>query len=356
MGHILLDAHLPGALSPTFIAAEDIEEGGCGRVHGGDLHVIHFEHKLCSSQDPGGVHAPAVAALGVDGEGGVLADGVRVVVVMPFPGVIVVVEDEVAGEEENLGPHLTALAHPLAVQAHSQVGLGGQEWRAVLIRPVDDAAGDAGVIVVLGVLQRWLVAGRTVEHPLQGICMDVAEEELLHQAVQVVQWVLLLHPDELQLMHGEVDSFGALTAVLFPPQVVGHILHPGTPREDEAGARAVHQLAELLGYCLRVAYDLHIVQLVVGLGAPTDDPGGLAQADLAPDDEGVRGAGAAVAAVVELVGLEGVVVVESVGPCEELWAWPHLTASGHPVALDGWWHLHSDPGTIVEMFEHVMAL
>lgn len=178
----------------------------------------------------------------------------------------------------------------------------------------------------LGVLQRWLVAGRTVEHPLQGICMDVAKEELLHQAVQVVQWVLLLHPDELQLMHGEVDSFGALTAVLFPPQVVGHILHPGTPREDEAGARAVHQLAELLGYCLRVAYDLHIVQLVVGLGAPTDDPGGLAQADLAPDDEGVRGAGAAVAAVVELVGLEGVVVVESVGPCEELWAWPHLTA------------------------------
>lgn len=95
------------------------------------------------------MHAPAVAALGVDGEGGVLADGVRVVVVMPFPGVIVVVEDEVAGEEENLGPHLTALAHPLAVQAHSQVGLGGQEWRAVLIRPVDDAAGDAGVIVVL---------------------------------------------------------------------------------------------------------------------------------------------------------------------------------------------------------------
>lgn len=92
-----------------------------------------FEHKLSSSHDPGGVHAPAVAALGVDGEGGVLADGVGVVVVMPFPGVIVVMEDEVAREEEDLGPHLAALAHPLAVQPDSQVSLGGQERRAVLI-------------------------------------------------------------------------------------------------------------------------------------------------------------------------------------------------------------------------------
>lgn len=92
-----------------------------------------FEHKLSSSHDPGGMHAPAVAALGVDGEGGVLADRVGVVVVMPFPGVIVVMEDEVAREEEDFGPHLTALAHPLAVQPDGQVGLGGQEGRAVLI-------------------------------------------------------------------------------------------------------------------------------------------------------------------------------------------------------------------------------
>lgn len=95
------------------------------------------------------MHAAAVAALGVDGEGGMLADGVRVVVVMPFPGVIVVVEDEVAREEEDLGPHLTALAHPLAMQAHGQVSLGGQEGRVVLIRPVDDSTGDARMIVVL---------------------------------------------------------------------------------------------------------------------------------------------------------------------------------------------------------------
>lgn len=79
------------------------------------------------------MHAPAVAALGIDGEGGMLADRVGVVVVMPLPGVIVVVEDEVACEEEDFGPNLTALAHPLAMQTNSQVSFGGQEGRAVLI-------------------------------------------------------------------------------------------------------------------------------------------------------------------------------------------------------------------------------
>lgn len=79
------------------------------------------------------MHTTAVAALGIDGEGGVLADGVGVVVVMPFPGVIVVMEDEVAREEEDFGPNLTALAHPLTMQANSQVSLGGQEGWAVFI-------------------------------------------------------------------------------------------------------------------------------------------------------------------------------------------------------------------------------
>ena len=92
---------------------------------------------------------PAVASAGVDGEGGVSADGVGVVVVVALPGVVVVVEDEVTGEEEDLGPHLTALAHPLAVQAHGQVGPRRQDGRVELVRPVDDAAGDAAVVVVL---------------------------------------------------------------------------------------------------------------------------------------------------------------------------------------------------------------
>lgn len=180
----------------------------------------------------------------------------------------------------------------------------------------------------LGVLEGGLVAGRPVERPLRGVRVDVSQEELLHQAVQVVLQVLLLHPDQLQLVHGEVHGLGALAAVLFPPQVVGHVPYPGAPGGHETRACAVHQLAEPLGDSLRVADDLHVVQLVVGLGAPADDPGGLAQADLAPDDQGVGGAGAPVAAIVELVGLEGVIVVESVGPCDELWARPHFTAAG----------------------------
>lgn len=150
--------------------------------------------------------------------------------------------------------------------------------------------------------------------------MDIAKEELLHQAVQVVLQVLLFHPEELQLMHGEVHGPGALTAILLPPEVVEHILHPGTPSRDEARACAVYQLAQLLGDCLRVADDLDVMQLVVGFRAATDDPGGLAQADLAPDDEGVGGACAAVASIIELVGLEGIIVVESIRPCDELWA------------------------------------
>lgn len=96
------------------------------------------------------MEAPAVASAGVDGEGGVLADGVGVVVVVALPGVVVVVEDEVAGEEEDLGPNLAALAHPLAVQPDGQVGPRRQDGRVELVRAVDDAAGDAAVVVVLG--------------------------------------------------------------------------------------------------------------------------------------------------------------------------------------------------------------
>lgn len=150
--------------------------------------------------------------------------------------------------------------------------------------------------------------------------MDVTKEELLHQAVQVVLQVLLLHPEQLQLMHCKVHGPGALTAIFLLQKVVGHILHPGTSSRDEARARAVHQLAESFSNHLCVADDLHTVQLVVSFCAPTDDPGGLAQADLSPDDECVGRACTAVAAIIELIGLEGVIVVESVRPCDELWA------------------------------------
>ena len=75
----------------------------------------------------------AVAAAGVDGEGGVFTDGVGVVVVVALPGVVVVVEDEVTGEEEDLGADLAALAHPLTVQPHGQVGPRRQDGGVELV-------------------------------------------------------------------------------------------------------------------------------------------------------------------------------------------------------------------------------
>lgn len=75
-----------------------------------------------------------------------------------------------------------------------------------------------------------------------------------------------------------------------------------------------------------MADDLDAMKLVVSLGAPTDDPGCLAQTDLASDDKRVGGICAAVAAIVKLVGLEGVIAVESVRSGDELWPRPHFTA------------------------------
>lgn len=91
----------------------------------------------------------AVASAGVDGEGGVFADGVRVVVVVALPGVVVVMEDEVTGEEEDLRANFAALTHPLTVQPDSQVGPRRQDGRVELIRAVDDTTGDAAMVVVL---------------------------------------------------------------------------------------------------------------------------------------------------------------------------------------------------------------
>lgn len=121
--------------------------------------------------------SPAVASLGIDGEGGVLADGVGVVVVVALPGVVVVVEDEVPSQEEHLRPHLTALAHPLSVQPDGQVRLGGQDGWVVLVRAVDDSARDTRAVVVLkqsrekpSVGITWAVQGNASGQPL---CAEV---------------------------------------------------------------------------------------------------------------------------------------------------------------------------------------
>ena len=113
------------------------------------MRFVTFEDKVRPAPDPGGVQPSAVAPPGVDGEGGVFADRVGVVEVVPLPRVVLVVEDEVAGEEEDLGAHLTALTHPLAVQPHGEVGPRRQDGGVQLVGAEDDATGDAAVVVVL---------------------------------------------------------------------------------------------------------------------------------------------------------------------------------------------------------------
>lgn len=111
--------------------------------------TITFEDKIHSTHDSGRVKPSAVASLGIDGEGGVFAAGVRVMVVVTLPGVVVVVEDKMAGEEEDIGAYLTALAHPLTVQADSEVGSRWQDRGVELVWVGDDRADDAGVVVML---------------------------------------------------------------------------------------------------------------------------------------------------------------------------------------------------------------
>lgn len=90
--------------------------------------------------------------------------------------------------------------------------------------------------------------------------------------------VLLLHADQLQFVHGKIQSFGAFAAVLFSQQIVAHVLLPGAVAWYKPRTRTVHQLAEFFGYCFAVADDLYVAQLIIGFGTPPDDPGRLAQA------------------------------------------------------------------------------
>lgn len=57
----------------------------------------------------------SIASPAVEAEGGPLAPRVHVVIVVALPGVVVVVEDEMALEEDALWPHFAAQARPLAL-------------------------------------------------------------------------------------------------------------------------------------------------------------------------------------------------------------------------------------------------
>lgn len=177
----------------------------------------------------------------------------------------------------------------------------------------------------LEVLQGDLVAGRFVVEPLRWLRVNVSQKQLLHQVIQVVVQVLLLHPQQLQLVHGEVELSGAVVASLFVPQLVDPAMLPGAPRSPCAAV--VEPLAQLFGLGGCVKHGLDPVELVLRLCAAPDYQGGLAQTQSTVNEKRVGGFGAVVVFVVKLVGLEGVVGIKSVGASQKLWTRSHLTAA-----------------------------
>lgn len=154
---------------------------------------------------------------------------------------------------------------------------------------------------------------------------------------------MLLHPHQAELVHGEAQGGRAVALGLGAQQFVEGSGSPGAPRGQESAAALAGGLVDPGGHLphglLAVENDADFVEVVVGLGGPTGDPGGLAQPELALDDQRVGGVAAGGVPVVELVSLEEAVGVEEVGSGEELGSRPHLTpgeeGSPEPPAAGG---------------------
>lgn len=170
--------------------------------------------------------------------------------------------------------------------------------------------------------------------PLGSLSVDVPQEKLFGVVIRDPDAMMaaLLHTHQLQLIHSETQPAGTVPPplLLLAPQVIADMGLPGLPQipsnQGRSSAAGLEPLAEVPGYLRAVEHNLDAVELVVGLGASADHPGGLAQVQLAPGENGVGGRGAAVVPVVELEDLEGVVVVEEIGSGDELWPRPDLTA------------------------------
>lgn len=110
----------------------------------------------------------------------------------------------------------------------------------------------------LGILQRRLIAGGSVVNPLRGVGVNVSQVKLLHQVVQVVVQVLFLQPQQLKLVHGEVQASApvAVADALVAPQVVTHVRLPGSGVPRGAFTGAVQFLTEIFSHRRRVTHNL----------------------------------------------------------------------------------------------------
>lgn len=137
--------------------------------------------------------------------------------------------------------------------------------------------------------------------------------------------VLRLHPYQSHLHHGEAQRRQAAPPSSGVVELVGPPRHQLTQGQGHAGRRQ-DRGQPLLGR-QAVNDHGHLVEVVLGVGGPPGDPGGVAEAQLPPDQEGVRRVLAAAVGVVVLQGLEVTAGVEGVGAGEELWTGSDFTSA-----------------------------
>lgn len=84
----------------------------------------HFEDQLGASSHDAGGGSLIVMTQSIDGESWLLAERVRVVVIVAFPAAVVGVEDEIPGKEKHSWPDFAARADPVAAQQHRKLRSG----------------------------------------------------------------------------------------------------------------------------------------------------------------------------------------------------------------------------------------
>lgn len=136
--------------------------------------------------------------------------------------------------------------------------------------------------------------------------------------------MLGLHPQQTHLQHGETQGCQAGPPCPGIVQLIQLPWHRSPQGHTHTGWR------QLGGQSLHghraVNHDAHLGEVVFSFGAPSGDPGGLAQTQLPPDHQGVGWVRTAAVGVVVLQGLELTTGVESVGAGEELWPGPNFAS------------------------------
>lgn len=154
-GQVLLHTDLPASCATTLSWPRPIQQLRCGFLCSCDSHLGDLEDKLSGSWDLGGGVSLSVVARGSQGESGLRAGRVRVVLIDALPCMLVRIKGEVSGEEEDVGAGFAALADPAAGQRPRRCRAVGQHWGALLCGAVHKGAHRAGVDVMLHRLERW---------------------------------------------------------------------------------------------------------------------------------------------------------------------------------------------------------